>query len=260
MTETFEKIFRASNRVWSAMYYDELIDHPDFQITFLKGANRLYFNCGHLFRNLETSLTPIEDYFNKKNGSPAIYLNPDADPSLETSLRANGYREIEEEIENWYTLDLSDPIAPPSEHPSRKIHIFSPDLKNPLFDHFLKINALVNEITPEMIQKLKEKLTQKSEVRFLCSLVTQGGTPASIGLMGFWDNNVFLSEAATLPSFQRQGIYSEMRRKCLFIANKEGAQKAIVNCDNHAFSNPTYKRLGFTLIGQRRFFLKERNS
>jgi len=102
------KIFRASNKVWNAMYYDELLDTDDFQISYLKEADRLYFNAAHALASASSEiLDTIEFYFKQRSMQPGVYLDPANPTALEETLLQRGYSLAEEEEENWYVLECN---------------------------------------------------------------------------------------------------------------------------------------------------------
>ncbi len=260
------KILRASNKVWNAMYYDELVETQEYQISYLKDADRLYFNCAHaLITSDDQTLNLIETYFMERGVNPAFYLDSENPKDLEQKLRDRRYVDISEEEENWYVRDCSasllqkyeDQVATfQAQNPGLETCIFAPCESQDLFDTFLKIDGDVNEITPPVLEKLRHNLLEPkdSDVQFLCALACENGEPVSVGLMGITQGMAFLSEDATRPQFRQRGFHNWVCLKRSISALKLGASHIIVNCDGNSYSNRSYQRLGFTKLFSRQYF------
>ncbi|MFH1832207.1 MAG: GNAT family N-acetyltransferase [bacterium] len=265
-------LFRASNKFWHALYYDELVDSKEYQISHLKNADRLYFNCAHALNTIDGAiLDDIENYFKKQKINPAIYLDPESPQDLEKILIMRGYAEVKEEQENWYTFDCTQKQV--LQELSEKIKIFQaqkPELECLLFypmtnsralKQFLKLDAEVNGINSQVLEKFKENLMNPRyhDLKFVCALALDNNIPATIGLIGLNQDMVFFAEGATSPDFRRQGIYTWLRQICMLFAAQQGCSKIAVNCDRDAYSNNTFKRLGFQRLCERKFFIKNKN-
>jgi ribosomal protein S18 acetylase RimI-like enzyme len=256
-----QDIFRASNKVWYSMYLDELIEKPNYQISYLNTkSDRLYFNCAHtLTKNNIHDVEVIENYFRDKKLDPAIYLDPESPPELEPLLLSRGYIEIPEELEYWYKINLEDDAekkrVETQNPPNLDVASFYPSEDPSLLNSFLTINAIANNLDTLLIEKLKKNLLQPKNplVNFICFIAFHHNQPASIGLMGLYEDDAFFSEGGTHPDFRRQGIYKSLREVCIQHAKRLGARKIVVNCDREAFSNNAYQRLGFTRLCERRF-------
>lgn len=259
-------IIRDSNRVWQAMYYDELIDKSEYQISYLEKADRPYFNCAQVLQN-KSYLDEIEDYFLTKKLPPAIYIDPEGPKDLEPFLRERGYQEVQEEQENWYSLDCGQINFHALRQEIQNYHASSPDIEcvpflpltsSSLLDQFIKLNGWVNKISPQSLNKLKQNLLhpKDSHIQFICFLVCKEGQAISCGLVSCFQNKAFLSEGATHPKHQNKGIYSWHRKMAILLALQHKFSHLYVNCDRGAYSNHTYKRLGFQEICKRQFFIK----
>ena len=42
---TIHELIRANNALWSVLYYDELIETPTYQLSFLAEADAGFYNC-----------------------------------------------------------------------------------------------------------------------------------------------------------------------------------------------------------------------
>lgn len=259
-------IFRDSNKVWDAMYYDDLLDTPNYQISYLADAERPYFNCAHVVQD-KNCLEAIENYFEKRNLSPAIYIDPEGPQDLERTIKEKGYSEILEEQENWYGLDCSyiniskirqQIYNYQNSFPEIQCISFLPLTPSSLLDEFMELNGSVNQIPDHSLAKLKKNLLfpKESGVRFVCFLVCTENKAISTGLMGCYNGKAFLAEAATHPEYQNKGIHTWQRKITTLLAAQHRISHLYVNCDRDSYSNNTYRRLGFKEICQRRLFIK----
>ncbi len=262
------KIFRASNKVWNAMYYDELLDTDDFQISYLKEADRLYFNAAHALASASSEiLDTIEFYFKQRSMQPGVYLDPANPTALEETLLQRGYSLAEEEEENWYVLECNKASLEDFETKIKEFQIknqslecivFVPTLPSILLDQFLELNGYVNSISTPALQKLKDNLLNSKDpkIQFICIIARENEKAISTGLIGLYNNMAFLAEGATHPKFRQRGIYSWLSRIATLYAIKQNCNLIAVNCYKTAFSNHTFRRLGFSLICTRVFYTK----
>lgn len=262
------EIFRSSNKFWHAMYYDQLVETDHYQISYLEDADRSYFNAAHAIKSAEpNTLDQIESYFKKHSIPVGIYIDPETPISLEKLLIKRGYLLIPEEQENWHIFNCSKTQLQELElkinefqlqNPCFECILFSPITRSSLLNQFIEINGYVNEISANILSKLKENLInpKEKEVRFICTIVLNDGQPTSTGLIGFYNNMAFFAEGATHPKFRQHGIFSWLRRINMLYIIKQNCDQIIVNCDKEAFSNNTYRRLGFSQICQRNFYIK----
>lgn len=260
------QIIRASNQVWNSMYYDNLMDCKDYQVSITKKADRLYFNCAHVMsKDDETTFSKIETIFFENALVPAIYYDPASPKGLEEKLIQRGYKLVPDELEHWHALSLnknsiaklkSIPAKNPKIVSTLQFELFKPQENEKLFAQFLAMDQLANEISDPLLHKLEENLLnpQDEQVKFICCIGLMDGVPASSGLIALLDNYAFFSEGATHPHFRRQGIYTDVRRTSVLCAYQAGCTHAFANCDKNAYSNNTYQNLGFQKIFSRDFY------
>jgi hypothetical protein len=262
------EVIRISNRVWYAMYYDCLVDKEQLQISWLKDAERDYFNCAHELGELsETDLDFIEGCFNTLKIKPAVYLTPTADSLFVTRLLQRGYQENHRELECWYQANLH--LAFMDELNLKNINLVAPELKleclifSPLTQphylcQFFELNKLANKISDHLIQRLTKNLItpKNSQVNFFVSIILMDNIVVACGLIALYQGICFFSEGGTHPNFRRRGLYTWLRAQGIKFAKHMGCNKAVVNCDCTAYSNQAFQKLGFTLMGVRRFFQK----
>ena len=249
------------------MYYDELIETEDFQLSHLQNADRLYFNCAHALTSSDVEvLDSIENYFTERNLPPAIYLDCESPADLKQKLLDRRYAEIAEEAENWYGFNLNkekDKILAQFETDTKKIPnedfiLFNPSEDPSLLNAFLMVNGIANNISDLTMEKLKFNLLNPKDlsIKFVCCIALKDSKPASTGLIGLYDEYAFFAEGATYSDFRQQGLYTKLRKNCILFTFKMKCSKIIVNCDWNAFSNQTYQRLGFEKMPQRQLYRK----
>jgi ribosomal protein S18 acetylase RimI-like enzyme len=252
------------------MYYDEIVEADTHQISYLKNADRSYFNCAHAVNvNDDNIVNEVEKYFEQRQVNSAFYIDPEAPKELEQNLFRRGYFEDSAERENWYRLDgcnksvfqdLSVKIELfNTQNPLLECVLFYPGTKTYLLKNFLEIDAKVNSISDHAIKNLEENLIKpkNSEIQFVCALAIENNIPVSTVLIGFYGEFAFLAEGATHPDFRQRGIYTWLNRNSIYFIAKRGVKSIVVNCDCEAYSNNTYKRLGFDYICQRHLFVKK---
>ena len=159
---TIHQIVRSSNVIWFLMYYDELVQKKFYQLSYLQGADRDYYNCAHVL-NIDKSdvLADIENYFYVKKLKSSIYLDPQSPETLEETLVKSGYKENFDEQENWYCFDLLncnddclifDKYLKIDSKIVQYKNLF-PINKKDLQD-FVSVDAVVNEIPDDIVSKL----------------------------------------------------------------------------------------------------------
>lgn len=264
-----QDMFRASNRFWHAMYYDELLEFDTHQVSYLKNANRLYFNSAHsLCKQDARILSGIEEFYRERGLPPAVYVDPESPAGLEDALKSRGYVERDEERENWYLLSFADAPSrakyPPHgddlpRDPGTEFLVFHAMTDSRLLDDFLRVDAEVNGLDAAAVASLKKNLLRpkRSDVQLICALAVREGKPASTVLMGLHGRHAFLAEGATLSEFARQGLSTRMTAVCTRLAAQLGRDGVIVNCDRDAHSNAMLLRMGYTFLCSRRFFWQE---
>jgi hypothetical protein len=254
------------------MYYDELVEEQTHQISYLENADRLYFNCAHAINSTDNYIiNSIENFFCARQISPALYIDPESPEELEKILIQKGYTEAKEEQENWYSLDCSNKnifkeISSNAKNfknnnKSLECVLFSPITETYLLKEFLKLDAYVNNINQNTLEKLKRNFLEPkiNDIRFFCALVCENNTTVSTGLIGLYKNFSFFAEGATHPNFRKRGIYTWLKQNSIiFLANYfKNISQIIVNCDCNSYSNNTYKRLGFEYLCQRQLFIRK---
>lgn len=262
-------LLRASNKFWHSLYYDELVDADAYQISYLEHADRPYFNCAHTVKSSDdTIINAIEHFFVQRDLAPAFYLDPQSPQDLDGKLFQRGYVELPTEQEHWYELDCSRIDVPSltarvdefcEQNPAMECVLFSPMTESFLLRQFLELDALVNDISAPVLEKVRRKLhTHQNDVTYMCALALEQQEPATTGLVGLCGQYAFLAEGATHPNFRRRGIYTWLGQISLLWIALQGVTKVIVNCDPEAYSNNTYRRLGFDCFCSRRFFIKNK--
>lgn len=263
------ELLRVSNKFWHSLYYDELIEADAYQISYLEHADRPYFNCAHVVNSSQdTVIDAVEHFFVQRDLAPAFYLDPQSPQDLADKLTQRGYVELPAEQEHWYELDSSSIDVPSltarvnefcKQNPSMECVLFSPRADSFLLHQFLELDALVNDISAPILEKVRSKLhKQQDEVTFMCLLALADKVPVATGLVGLCGQYAFLAEGATHQSFRRRGIYTWLGQNSLLWIVRQNIAKVIVNCDPQAYSNNTYRRLGFDCFCSRRFFIKKK--
>ncbi len=261
-------IFRVSNIFWKHIYYDVLVNMPDFQISFLRDVGRLYFNCAHALQSSkEEFVENIESYFYQRNITPAIYIDPVSPKSLEKVLVKRGYHEIDDEKEIWYVLPKKDLDR---ERLAKVLHLKKKDVEFVLFypfndsfllNEFLQVNAIANNIEKEVLAKLKKNMlsNKNNSIELLCGVALKDKKVVSTNLLGFYRDYIFIAEGATHPDFRKQGLYKQLIANCIEFVGDRDYTRMVVNCDKNSFSNNVFMSLGFSKMCERRFFQKQIN-
>jgi GNAT superfamily N-acetyltransferase len=241
------------------MYYEELVDHAHYQISYLGGADRDYFNCAHCLNVCDDEdLQTIEGFFKQRGACPAIYLDSANPDSYEDLLIKRGYSEIFEEAENWYGLDLS--AFKPEQKPINGFEIKRVATPEQL-DDFLRINQITNELPDDVVRRLKANLQNlKGGIEIDLFVGYFKGQPAAVAAIGYAGRFGFMAEAGTLEDYRGQGLYKAIIAARLNAAKKRNINFIFVNCDKDAFSNQGCLSTGFTFLEQRRFFKQEQAS
>jgi len=263
MTVSFaspREIVRRSNRFWHAMYYDALEDQAHCQISFLDKADRLYYNAAHALSDAgDDTLKKIEAAFGARGITPAVYGDPAAPGTLTDALKKSGYVVVPEEQENWYGYILPKTANENADAAGRlRVSCFQP-APGPELDQFMAINAEVNALPEALAHRLKERLlTPKAGVKIWLFLACLDGVPAATTALGLVEDSGFTAEAATLPRFQRKGLFLHLAGLAAQKAKDEGCSAMYVNCDREAFSNQGYLRFGYQSIFTRHYYQKKR--
>lgn len=255
-------LIRANNAAWAAMYYDELVDTPDYQLTFMAEADAGYYSCAQAVSRCSPEiLSTIEAFYVERALRPAVYLDPESDPALRSLLLAAGYAEVPEEEENCHLFDLTGSQALPRSETAlripaervRLVHLTGPD--DPLFDAFIDVdcaaNALPDAVRAKLVQHLRAKARPDVEVH--CFLALVDGVPTSSRVMALCREFVLCAEAGTLEPFRRLGLYSSLMLEGLAFARSRGARFAFQTAAASAHSNEAALKLGFRRVCTRTY-------
>lgn len=245
-------IVHHSNRFWLAMYYDILLQEPFCQISFLPSADRLYYNVAHCLTSAQdNNLAVIEQAFQQHNLTPAIYWDDAAPKNLLETLKSRNYTLIAEEQENWYALDLQAPL--PASY-GAEITMFTA-AEGTQLDNFIRINAAANNLPEDMAQNLKQRLLQQNgDIKTLLFIAHVDGQPAATLAVGIVNDMAFIAEAATLPAFQRKGLFLALTHAACKASIDVQCRAIYCNCDRDAFSNNGLQRYGFNKSFIRQFY------
>ena len=254
-------VIRNANRIWQMMYYDELIEKREYQLSLVYNADRDYYNCAHDVNNLNAkNLLKIQKYFHKNNVPTSIYIEPCTQTYMIPKLLRAGYKLVKEEQENWYFFDLFQLDKLPREEeylkisPERILYRQVSPADSASFDEFLQVNSTVNNIPNHLIKRLKNKANQYIDAKVMKNyyyLASIDRKPVTTGTIGLIERMGFLAEGATLVAFRRKGIFSSMMRHMLSFSKTQGCRYVFVNCDSTAFSNQACLKFGFKFYFQR---------
>ncbi|WP_437953458.1 GNAT family N-acetyltransferase [Sorangium sp. So ce296] len=261
---SIHRLVRANNAVWAAMYYDELVDTDDYQLTYMADADAGYYNCAQaVSRSGPDVLAAVEAFYAARGLPPAVYLDPESAPGLRAQLAAAGYAEIPGEAENCHLLDLRGP-APDGSPPEaalrlpvervRAVRLAGPD--DPLFPAFVDVDGTSNELPDAVRRKLAQNLRDRClpGVEVHCFLALVDGVPASSRVVGFCDGCALYAEGGTLPAYRRLGLYAFLMLHGLAFARARGARFAFQTAAASAHSNPAVLKLGFQRVCTRSYW------
>lgn len=266
--EIIHNIISDYNLVLKAMYYDEHVKQPEFEISYTQHADRNYYNCVHNLSDFcLKNIDKIEKYFSNKNITPCIYVDSFqcANNQVKECLIDNNYKIIESEQENWYKIDLKNFEPLNNEKYFLKKNSQFVNFKKIDFldkcnlNNFLKINAEENNLPTKLVCQLKNNFLQnhkEKQVKHYCYLTFYKNVPVSTNCISVIKQNVFFSEGATSRLYQRNGFYSYGLFQCLTACVNLGLKRAYICCDNNSYSNHAAKKIGFQLIFKRFFWQK----
>ena len=256
------QLLRANNRVWSSLYYDELVETNDYQLTFMAGADAGFYSCAQVVsRDDDDLLSLVAHHYRRRGVAPAFYVDPGSPPGLVTRLERAGYLPEDEERENCHLLDLRvPPVASPSEvlrlAPSRLQCIRLEGPTDPWLEAFLAVDSTANHLSAVVQSKLSAHLRRdpRPGVERHCFLGLVDGIPVSTRLVSFEGDFALLAEGGTLPAFRRHGVYASLLLEALSFAQSSGKRYAFFTAAVPAFSNPAARKLGFTLAATRTYY------
>lgn len=257
---------RGNNKIWFLMYYDELVDSPYYQLTFLQNADLPFYNCAHALNKLSPEIIKeIEQFYITRNYPPSFYLDPNSPTELGHYLVTHGYHKIDSETENWYGFDLSKiSISSPKPDIYLKYDASQTTFKqistsSHYFSDYIKIDMQANQtpknIENKFIKHIKEHTIRGADNYFFLGLINE--IPIVTCSVGIYKNLAFLAEGAVLPEFSRRGLYSYMLSQSLLFAQKKRCKYAFFTCNTEAYSNNAGKKVGFELTFKRYYYRKE---
>jgi hypothetical protein len=259
-------LIRGNNAVWRLMYYDDLVETPRWQATFLREADAGYYNCAQAVTQLdEGDREWIEKFYAGRGVAPAFYDDPVSGGWLPARLGRHGYSEVHEEAEHWWVAELTeDRIARWGEakHRLRAEGVSLEEVEpadSEQFEWFLHVDRVANQLPDAIVSKLRRNVLERKlpGVRNHYFLGRVRGAPAFCGSVGLCGDMAFLAEGGTLAGHRRRGLHAEMIRHRALFAARRGARWLAFTCSRSALSNRTGGKLGFELAFARRFFRKE---
>jgi GNAT superfamily N-acetyltransferase len=262
------RMIRANNELWSLLYYDELIEAPSFQLTYLDGADAGFYNCAQAIERFDAGvLESIERYYRGKGVAPAIYVDPDGPGDLAQRLLDAGYVVVPEEQESCHVLDLtSSATVWPDPQSKLKIaaervtlvHLDGPS--DPLLDAFVAVDAAASALPRAIQEKLAHNLRtrRRDGIEVHCFVAVVDGEVASTRLVGLAGDVALYAEGGTLPAFRRLGLYSYLMLEGLRFARAGGKQTAFQTASRDSHSNPAVLALGFTRACVRAYYQSPR--
>jgi GNAT superfamily N-acetyltransferase len=255
-------LLRANNRVWAALYYDELVETPAFQLTAMAGADAGYYNCAQAVTNADpATLDAVEAFYQARGLPPAFYLDPDSAPGLEEHLVSRGYQETCAEEERCLVHDAAR-LPPPGSllrlppDRVRLAHLGGPE--DPLFGAFLHVDGAANDLPARIVDRLAANLRSPAPpgVELRCLLALVDGEPAASCLVGLHEEYALFAECGTLPEHRRRGLFSALVLSGLALARGRGAGTALLTAAASAHSVPAAQGVGFRLLCTRRYFCR----
>lgn len=252
----------SNNLIWSLMYYDQMIPNTEYHLTVLSEANRYFYNAAHALQTASTDIIDeIENFYMEKDLIPSFYLDPKTPSGVLEELIKRDYQEAPEESEHWYRFDLRKQI--PNSERFLKLNPSQIEIKEVVpediqFLDFVGINRLMNGLTPELASKyLHNCRTRKiPEIKNHYFLAFVDGKPASTGSVGIVGETAFFAEGATLPEYQRRGIYSYILADRLQFSLQQRCRNACVICEQGAYSSRGAVKVGFDPYFSRKLFYK----
>ena len=208
-----------NNLIGSLMYYDQLIEKESYHLTFLSESNRYFYNAAHSIEVASRDVVDeIEDFYVKQGIIPSFYMDPRTPKELQKTLVLRNYQKEPAQAEHWYQFNLANSIVNPItllKTPQEQIRIEKIDPWDSLFLDFVQINQLMNGLTPILASKLihncRRKVIPGVENHYF--IVLSDASLISIGSVGIVGKKAFFAEGATLPEYQRKGIYSFLLRE-----------------------------------------------
>jgi hypothetical protein len=249
-------MIRANNVLWSLLYYDELIEAPAFQLTYMKDADAGFYNCAQAIEQFDRGvLDEIERYYRAKGLAPAIYVDPHGPPDLAARLLEAGYVVVPEEQESCHVLELTSAATAWPDPRSKLrlaaervtlVHLGGPH--DPRLDAFIDVDATASALPAAVRDKLAHNLRtrRRDGVEIHCFVALVDGEVVSTRLVGLAGEFALYAEGGTLEAYRRLGLYSYLMLEGLRFARAAGKRYAFQTAGRDSHSNPAVLALGFT--------------
>lgn len=243
------ELIRANNQLWRLLYYDELIETAEYQLSYLEEADAPFYNCAHAVTGWDGRIAAaIHGFFGARGVAAALYLDPQTPPEVPAQLIREGYRREEAERESWWGMDLTG-LAIPEEDRSRPF-----DVENAAaLGAFIALDAEVNQLPPAVAAKLQTNLRTRRapQIQVGHFLELRNGVPVCCGSVGVVGPFAALAEGATATDHRRQGLYRRLTMARLGWARERGARYAFLTAAAQAASNAAAQAMGFSLTFSR---------
>src|SRR3990170_5040822 len=246
-------------------YYDELIDHKNYQLSYFMHANEDYYNCAHAVSSIsKKDLKTIEEFYEKRNLVPAFYVDQFSEKELIPKLIKHGYKETLSQQENWWVMDLTaNKIKNLQKQSFLKCDASTINLNlvssKKQLEEFIEIDRKTNLLPDPIATALKKNILSKkyngAQSHYL--LGTVDNIPAFSGYVGIYNKVAYFAEDGTLENYRGMGLHSYITQNRLLFSFAKGAKLACITCSTEAHTNKTAKKLGFTLYFSRKLFKKE---
>lgn len=257
-----KKLIVANNAVWKQMYYDDVFDFDDFQLSYLKNAQLPWYNCAHVFGEIKADIVKRVEYeFSRLGQNPAFYVESQTHAGDCQVLIDSGYRKIEEFRENWLVFNLNK--APDLLLSSLKLRfpinfeIMEVNRRDSVMvSEFLHIDAETNDLSHSTIEVIRRHIENPSfKNRYY--LGSFEGKFGFIGSMGMHEDVAILAEGGTLQQFRGHGLHKIMTLFRLKEALQLSASWAMYTTDGNSLSMQNALKLGFECLFYRNFYFKE---
>ncbi len=254
-TNEVKRCIFTDNRLWSLMYWDELREHRDWQITYCKGGNRPYLNSAHIPEEISWSaLEEIEAFFAARQLPSRIYSNAGQESHFGRGLAERGYQLLPEEDEYCYEFRLRRQHEIKAWKSYGKLdqdllYIREIDPWSEGLEDFLLINQEQNNLSPAMaaafITKIRSQLTLDPNLSLQFFGLYYDEQLAAILTLGIVGPYAYLSEGACAARYTQRGLFSALVAYLICYCAKLGLAALYARCDRIAYSNNTLIKLGF---------------